>query len=290
MKNKVESKKIFLVVLFTIILITVLGVLFYVNLNKETSKEIKATIKYRNAEYIIAITDDNEEYLLETTENFQEGDKILVNIDKINKKKNPMEAEVKEIKLVSRSIKFTITDPEEITNDINNNITKTETTNKNDIVINSEEDVINYIKTVGKSIDDNNGTFTEELKDKFIMVVDFIFYNEPIGNYTFSSLSTTAKLKVLEIALSIDEKIETKFPDYKEQLSNKYQNIKSKIIEKYLDITTEVCSKNENTCKEAKAGFSNLKKNFKITWSFVKEAASAGISKLKRWYEIWRTT
>ena len=40
-------------------------------------------------------------------------------------------------------------------------------------------------------------------------------------------------MKILEIAMNIDSKIENKFPEYKEDISSSYQNIKSKIVEKY---------------------------------------------------------
>ena len=81
------------------------------------------------------------------------------------------------------------------------------------------------------------------------------------------------KLKVLSLALSIDSKIEEKFPDYKDSISSKYQNIKSNIIEKYLEITTNICNNDEDLCVTAKEGFADLKVNFGITWDIIKELA-----------------
>lgn len=296
MENKIESKKIALIITFTIFLIVIIGIIFATNLNKDTSIDIEATVKYVSSDYLIATTSNNEEYRLEVKEDFKEGDKILVNIDNINKKTEPIEAEVKSVKLLSRSVTFTINDP--VDNKINNeessdnsstNNQTTNTNNNEDTEIKTEEDVVRYIETINNEIDNNN-TISEKVKSGFITIVDFIFYDSPIGGHTFSSLSTTAKLKVLKIALSIDEKIENKFPNYKENLSEKYQNIKSKVIAKYLDITTEVCANNEDTCASAKEGLSDLKENFNITWTFIKDIAGTGISKLKSWYEVWRTT
>lgn len=290
MNNKIETKKIVLIITFTLVLIISIGIIFYLNLTKDTSIDIKATVTYAGTDYLIATTDEDEEYLLELDEEFQVGDKILVNIDNINKKTDPIEAEVKTITLLSRSISFTIEDPGNTTTD-----NKTSTTNSNTIESTeiaepqTEDEVINYIQTIDNKLDNNTKTITEEIKNGFITVIDFIFYDAPIGGHTFSSLSTTAKLKVLKIALSIDEKIENKFPNYKENLSEKYQNIKSKVVEKYLDITTDVCANNEDTCASAKEGLTDLKENFNITWTFIKDIAGTGISKLKSWYEVWRT-
>ena len=88
--------------------------------------------------------------------------------------------------------------------------------------------------------------------------------------------------------MNIDEKIETKFPEYKESISSTYQNIKSKIVKKYLETTTNICNNDKDLCKTAKEGFSNLKEKFGLTWDFIKDLTGDGISKLKDWYEIWK--
>ena len=134
----------------------------------------------------------------------------------------------------------------------------------------------------------NSGSITSSIKNGFVTIVDFLFYNEPIKGKTFSELSNSAKLSVLKLAVSIDQKVDSYFPGYKETLSDKYNNVKSKVVSKYLDITADICSKNESTCAAAKEGLSDLKKNFSITWSFIKDIAGTGASKLKSWYEVWK--
>ena len=42
-------------------------------------------------------------------------------------------------------------------------------------------------------------------------VIDFLFYKGEISGYTFESLSASTKLKVLKLALSIDQKVEKYF-------------------------------------------------------------------------------
>lgn len=61
----------------------------------------------------------------------------------------------------------------------------------------------------------------KEAKGIFISVVDFIFYDGEIKGVTFKELSEDGKKKVLQIAASIDQKIESSFPNYKESISKK---------------------------------------------------------------------
>ena len=135
---------------------------------------------------------------------------------------------------------------------------------------------------------DNNQTISEKIKSKFVKCVDFLFYDEEINGKTFKELTNATKLKILEIAMIIDSKIESKFPGYKESINTSYQNIKTKIIEKYLETTTNICNNDPDLCITAKEGFNDLKENFGITWEVIKELAKNGVTKLKDWYEIWR--
>ena len=74
------------------------------------------------------------------------------------------------------------------------------------------------------------------------------------------------KLKILNLFLKIDHKIEKKFPNYKSNISTKgnkvYGNAKNKAIELYFDITTEACKNDKELCTTAKAGLKDLKNNF----------------------------
>ena len=60
------------------------------------------------------------------------------------------------------------------------------------------------------------------------------------------------------------------------------------MVEKYLETTTKICESDQELCKNAKAGFQDLKTNFGITWDIIKSIAGKGTTKLKNWYEIWR--
>lgn len=80
------------------------------------------------------------------------------------------------------------------------------------------------------NIEDNvntllNSPTSEDIKTKakgtFISIVDFIFYDGKINDITFGELTDTGKEEILKIANSIDNKIENKYPDYKETISDK---------------------------------------------------------------------
>lgn len=150
-----------------------------------------------------------------------------------------------------------------------------------------ESEIVNYFEELNFELDTQTN-LSQKIKEKFVKCIDFIFYGQEIGGKTFKELTNDAKLKILEITLSIDSKIDNKFPNYKDSINEKYQNIKSKIIEKYLEITTNICNNNQKTCNKAKEGFKNLKENFGITWDLIKEFIGTNTNKLKDWYEIWR--
>lgn len=175
-------------------------------------------------------------------------------------------------------------------NDISNT-EKEEKINIKNNEINNEENIIQYFQDFDNELtnyNNNDETLGKKIKSKFITCIDFIFYDKEINGITFKELTNKTKLKILEITMSIDSKIESKFPNYKEEINNTYQNIKSKIIEKYLDTTTNICNEDKVLCNIAKKNFQSLKENFNITWNFIKNLIGSSTSKLKNWYEIWK--
>lgn len=180
-------------------------------------------------------------------------------------------------------------DNDQNSNDVN--IKDNSDDNYNDSVT-SEEDVVNYFE---KKYDEVNNNSWNDVKDKakeyFITIVDFIFYDGKIKGHTFNDLSSTAKLKIISIALKIDNKIEEYIPGYKETISSNgskiYNNVKEKLVTLYLDISTEICKNHENGCNTTKEIFKDVKDNCRIGWDFVKKLVSSGTSKLKEWYEVY---
>lgn len=152
----------------------------------------------------------------------------------------------------------------------------------------SDEVILTYIKNA-----DINYTEKEKnhLKNAFITIVDFLFYDGTINGVTKDEITTKTKLNVLTFALKLDQQIEKIIPNYKETISTKtghiYTNIKEKGVEMYLQITMKLCENNEPLCEDAKQGFHDMKTSFGISWNFIKNITQTGINNLKDWYEIY---
>ena len=276
--------------------------LFYYNIKKHASITVLAVVKYVGNDYIVVEDENLEEYSLETHDSYNVGDKISFVIKDIKKDSNPKEGTVEKIDTVSKSVQFSIMDNGSDTNASNSVIdeqnqdsnidSSLDTTSGNSL--SNEEEIVAYFENLDKNLDlySQNKSLGQSVKEGFVAIVDFLFYEGTIKGKTFHELSASAKIKILKIAFSIDQKIDQYFPGYKEEISstsNKiYTNVKAKLLESYLDITTEVCENQPDTCVAAKQGLSDLKANFSLTWNFVKDISGVGISKLKSWYEVWK--
>ena len=89
-----------------------------------------------------------------------------------------------------------------------------------------DEYIIDYVTRVSNKVDEILESETvSNIKAKskiiFVNLVDFVFYNGEIHGITFDELSDSAKNKVMEITLSMDSKIESKIPGYKEKIKDK---------------------------------------------------------------------
>lgn len=303
------NKKNFIIIVFIFVIVIIgLSLMFYFNLKDTEPMEVEATVKLVGNNYIIVEDSNGKEYSINTDYEYKEGDKIDFVIKNVEKDSNPIKGEIVEINLISRDINFQIEDDENQSVDVSD-----EAIIENDVVIEGdkitsssddkrgvventykEEDVISYLTTLDGDLNNYDGDkkIGDSLKKGFVTVVDFIFYDGTIKGKTFKELSNSAKIKVLEIALSIDQKIEKHFPNYKEEISTKskdvYSNIKGKIVELYLDITTKICEDNLDTCESAKEGLEDLRTSFSITWDYIKKYSKEGTNKLKDWYEVWR--
>ena len=140
------------------------------------------------------------------------------------------------------------------------------------------------LETTSEMLKDKNRNV---IKENFIKIVDFIFYDSDINGYYFKDLANGAKLKVIYYATMLDNLIDKEFPSYKENLSEMYNNTKAKLVKLYLEKSSEYCKDNENVCKQAKSDFTVLKKSINITFDFIKGLCQDGTQKLKEWYEIY---
>ena len=308
-----KKKNDYIVIVIVLATILVLGYLLYFNVKKNTEVEVEATIKETGLNYVIAVDEDDNEYKLETNDTYETGDRIKAIVKNI-KGKSPFSCEVVDINTISKNIAFSITDiPNSETSDTdtkvddssnsvqgadlttNNEIYNSNNNSNNEVLITNDKSVLDYFNNFyNEVINMDKTTLKRTIKDKFVTLVDFLFYDGEIGGRTYKELSTASKLKVLQIFLKIDNKIEQKITGYKESISstgNKvYTNAKNKALESYFDLTTNVCSKDQTLCDTAKEGLSDLKESFSLTWGFIKEISGVGIRRLESWYKIWKET
>ena len=98
----------------------------------------------------------------------------------------------------------------------------------------TDEDVVNYVSTIENEIENinytesNKETIKEKLKENFIILTDFIFYDGTIKGKTFNELTTSAKEEILELYEKIDNKIESIYPNYKEEIKDTSTKVYSK--------------------------------------------------------------
>ncbi len=112
----------------------------------------------------------------------------------------------------------------------------------------SEKDiaVITELNTLEKNTDEllasNDKSIGDKAKGIFIDLVDFCFYDGEIKGYTFNELTDKGKSQVLKIVNRIDEKIEKKFPNYKDNINAK--------VSKALNKMSELIKKGANNLNE----------------------------------------
>jgi len=286
-------KKKNIIFISIIIVLIILLILIIIYFKSKDNKTITGKILAVGSNYLLIGTSSNEDYVINTnTKDYQQGDELELSITNIKTNKTPYEATVQDITIIKSPSNKDNNQETNIDNYQGNqsNMNKSNNLNNNE-ANNTDTSIITYFENLNNQLttyDNNDETLGKTIKDNFVKCIDFIFYNKEINGKKFNELTNTTKLKILSITLSIDSKIDEKFPGYKDTISNIYQNIKTKIIEKYLETTTNICNNDPDLCITAKEGFSTLKTNFGITWDIIKELASNGVSKLKDWYEIWR--
>lgn len=137
----------------------------------------------------------------------------------------------------------------------------------------------------------------DKLKGTFITIVDFIFYDSEINGVKFNDLTEGGKNKVLEISKNIDNKIENKYPNYKESISDTTKNAYNKaseVIKKgannIKDFSKDKLGEdNYNAIVDAKDELVYYTKNaFDIIGDVSSNLFEKGKTKVKKWYENFR--
>ena len=122
----------------------------------------------------------------------------------------------------------------------------TENTDKEESV--SDDEVVEYINDVTNEVSELDSEKSlsqktkESLKKTFITLTDFIFYDGTIKGKTFKELSSEAQEKVLELYGKLDSKIESVFPNYKEEIKDTSTKTYSKVKEKAKELKEKIKS------------------------------------------------
>ena len=176
-----------------------------------------------------------------------------------------------------------------------NSNTSEEKLSTNDLIVLRE---LNTLETNTDTLLASESTEKEvTAKGIFITLVDFCLYGGKIKGVTFQELTKAGQEKALKIINSIDEKIEAKFPGYKETISSKTSSAlkkASELIKKgaqnIQEFTYEKLGETEyNKLIEEKDELVLYTKN---AWNLVKNFSSSiwtsTKNKLKEWYEKFR--
>lgn len=165
----------------------------------------------------------------------------------------------------------------------------------------NDKEIIHYFNDVEESVDkelkNSNENTKDKLKGTFITIVDFLFYDSEINGIKFDDLTEGAKQNILETVSSIDNKIMTKYPNYKDEISTKTSsayNKASDLIKKGANNIKEFSKEklgeeNYNAIVDAKDELVYYTKTaFNIIGDVSGSIWETGKSKIKTWYENFR--
>ena len=200
------------------------------------------------------------------------------------------------------------------TNNSNSDSDSTNTSTDNNIdsntVVKTDEDLVEYIEDVELRVNDivekEEVSKSEEnvLRNTFITLTDFIFYDGEIKGKKFSDLTSACKEKVIDIYTKIDSKIESKYPNYKENIKETSKKVYKGAIEKAKQVKENIQEKYKNyvgednyndTVEEYERDKQNMKDVYNIYEPYIetaKEKTKSGAKKVKEavsnWYKNYK--
>jgi len=185
-----------------------------------------------------------------------------------------------------------------------------EENNYNDIVVESDNDLVDYMEGVQLRVDSivsNNETSKSEenvLRNTFITITDFIFYDGEIKGKKFSDITSSCKEKIIDIYTKIDEKIESKYPHYKENIKDTSKKVYTGAVEKAKEVKEKIKESYKNyvgedgynqTMDAYEEDKQNLKDVYEVYKPYIdegKEKAKSGVEKAKEklneWYQNYK--
>lgn len=298
------QKRTLIMFIISLLFVFLIGLILFFFYDKESKITFYATVKeVKGDNYLVnPLPNEKIDYeevnlVIKDSHNYKPGDILFITAKSDIAETYPVTIYVLSSKLYKKKTTEVTTEPvtdniiseNETTTQVNNNVGNLQEPNQEVSDILAEEAVIsefsNYITAVNSS--GNGDSFKTKAKNYFISIIDFIFYDKEVSGYKFNDLTNGAKLKVIKIALELDNAINLKFPNYKSDLSSSYKNMKGKLVGFYLEKTSEFCQNNDAVCEEAKSGFGVLKTSLNLTWSFITSIGEVGVKELQNWYEIF---
>lgn len=171
---------------------------------------------------------------------------------------------------------------------------------------NADIKIINYVNDLNNEVDElTSSEITEatktKLKESFITLTDFIFYEGTINGITFNELSTSVKEKVIEVYETIDKKIESVWPNYKETIKSTATKIYTNLKIKTIELKDELLNKYKESIGESaynesvqvfEDDINRLKESTQPTIDYAKEKGQEAYESIKdkasSWYENFK--
>ena len=162
---------------------------------------------------------------------------------------------------------------------------------------NADIKIINYVNDLNNEVDElTSSEITEatktKLKESFITLTDFIFYEGTINGITFNELSTSVKEKVIEVYETIDKKIESVWPNYKETIKSTATKIYTNLKIKTIELKDELLNKYKESIGVFEDDINRLKESTQPTIDYVKEKSQEAYESIKdkasSWYENFK--
>jgi len=151
----------------------------------------------------------------------------------------------------------------------------------------ADNKIINYIDEEDNRIekimnDVNSNDNKSKIKEVFISLTDFIFYDGEINGVKFSDLKDSTKEKILNFWYKLDSKIDEKYPLEKEE-------IKNSAIKSYNTIKVKAGELKEKLINKYKEEIGEDRYNFQIEKGTsikekVKDKANNTKNKISDWY------
>lgn len=171
--------------------------------------------------------------------------------------------------------------------------------NNETVVIDNDTKALSYFEDKEKEIESEikNGELSDKTKKTIVDLTDFVFYDKEINGIKYSDLKEETKQKINDIIGTMDEKVEEKVPNYKEQIKNTFDETYPIVIDKVKEGVTYV----DDTLEEifGTADYNNAKQKISEKANQIKEKSkeliekgqdnlSTAKDKVKSWYEGWR--